>query len=58
MRGLRGHKLTANIARDRLVNRTLRQAGWTIVRIWQHDLTNHPSHSLRRIRGVIQNFPK
>ncbi len=43
-------KLTANIARDRLVNRTLRHAGWTIVRIWEHDLTKHPSHCLRRIR--------
>lgn len=32
------NKLTANQTRDRLVNRTLRRAGWTVIRIWEHDL--------------------
>ncbi|WP_096361786.1 very short patch repair endonuclease [Sulfuricaulis limicola] len=32
-------KLQRNRARDRLVNQTLRKAGWKVVRIWQHDLT-------------------
>jgi DNA mismatch endonuclease, patch repair protein len=32
-------KLEGNIARDRLVDRELRQQGWRIVRIWQHELT-------------------
>ncbi|MBI4474652.1 MAG: hypothetical protein HY646_18420 [Acidobacteria bacterium] len=31
-------KLAANIARDRLVNRQLRKAGWAVVRIWEHEL--------------------
>ena len=31
-------KLAANKARDRLVNRTLRRAGWRVVRIWEHEL--------------------
>jgi DNA mismatch endonuclease (patch repair protein) len=36
-------KLAANKARDRLVNRTLRRAGWRVVRIWEHELVkkNH-----------------
>ncbi|MBI5386116.1 MAG: very short patch repair endonuclease [Verrucomicrobia bacterium] len=31
-------KLARNKARDRLVNRTLRKAGWRVMRIWQHEL--------------------
>jgi len=31
-------KLARNRARDRLVNRTLRNAGWRVLRIWQHEL--------------------
>jgi len=31
-------KLTANIERDKLVKRTLRQAGWRVLRIWEHEL--------------------
>ena len=31
-------KLSANKARDRLVNRTLRRANWRVLRIWEHEL--------------------
>ena len=31
-------KLAANQARDRKVNRTLRAAGWRVLRIWEHEL--------------------
>ena len=31
-------KFTANKARDRLVNQTLRSKGWHVMRIWEHDL--------------------
>ena len=43
-------KLTRNQARDQLVNRTLRQQGWTGLRIWQHELAaKREAHLLRRI---------
>src|ERR1041384_5931609 len=29
-------KIERNRRRDRLVNRTLRTRGWTVIRIWQH----------------------
>ncbi len=32
-------KLAANVARDRLVTRTLRQRGWRVLRIWEHELS-------------------
>jgi DNA mismatch endonuclease (patch repair protein) len=31
-------KLAANKARDRAVSRELRRQGWTVVRIWEHEL--------------------
>jgi DNA mismatch endonuclease (patch repair protein) len=31
-------KFARNQARDRLVNQTLRRAGWRVLRIWEHDL--------------------
>jgi len=31
-------KLAGNKARDRLVTRQLRRLGWTVVRIWEHEL--------------------
>lgn len=43
-------KLAGNQTRDRLVTRTLRQKGWTVIRIWEHELTkkNQP-RLLRRL---------
>jgi DNA mismatch endonuclease (patch repair protein) len=32
-------KLRQNQSRDRLVSRTLRKNGWTVLRVWQHELT-------------------
>jgi DNA mismatch endonuclease (patch repair protein) len=34
-------KLAGNKARDRRVNRTLRAAGWRVLRVWEHALTRH-----------------
>lgn len=31
-------KLEGNIARDGLVNQTLRKNGWRVLRVWQHEL--------------------
>lgn len=46
-------KLVGNIARDRVVNRTLRQAGWTVLRIWEHELTRTPDRALTRIKVAL-----
>ena len=39
-------KLAANRARDRKVNRTLRAAGWRVVRLWEHDLAKRNERRL------------
>ena len=60
-------KISRNQARDRLVTRTLRRAGWRVLRIWEHDLpratrrqaTKHKRNEarlLRRISGRAGKF--
>ena len=47
-------KFTRNKMRDRLVNRTLRQRGWKVLRVWQHELPRkHESRLLRRIMRAL-----
>jgi DNA mismatch endonuclease, patch repair protein len=41
-------KLARNKNRDSLVNRTLKKRGWTIIRLWQHDLQK-PERVVRRL---------
>jgi DNA mismatch endonuclease (patch repair protein) len=45
-------KLSTNKKRDRLVNQTLRRAGWRVLRIWECALKKNPLNCLRRIQRV------
>ena len=48
------NKFARNLARDRLVNRTLRRAGWRVLRIWEHELARkHEARLLRRIQRAL-----
>lgn len=46
-------KITANKSRDRRANRNLRQAGWRVLRIWEHNLKKRPESCLTRVRQAI-----
>jgi len=47
-------KLAANKARDQLVVRTLRRAGWRVLRVWEHELTwKDQARLLRRIQKIL-----
>ena len=46
-------KLAGNKTRDRLVNRTLRRAGWRVIRIWECNLAKHPEASIRQIQREL-----
>ena len=51
-------KFQKNIARDRLVTRTLRRAGWRVLRIWECDLTpKRQARVLRRLRVALSKPP-
>lgn len=41
-------KITGNRACDRRVNRALRERGWTVVRIWEHELRRRDEAKLIR----------
>ena len=45
-------KLRRNVERDRMANAALADAGWQVVRIWEHeDMQN----AVDRVRGVIEH---
>jgi G:T-mismatch repair DNA endonuclease (very short patch repair protein) len=47
-------KITGNMARDRRVNRILKAEGWTVVRVWEHELTRRNEPKLiRRLNRVL-----
>lgn len=47
-------KLGANRARDRKVSRTLREEGWKVTRIWEHELTKRNEERLAmKIRRIL-----
>jgi DNA mismatch endonuclease (patch repair protein) len=45
-------KLKRNQVRDRLVSRTLRKGGWSVLRVWEHDLRK-PGIIVRKILKAI-----
>ncbi len=47
------NKFARNLARDKLVNRTLRSANWRVIRIWECALKKNPLNCLRRIQRVL-----
>jgi len=50
-------KFERNIARDRLVTRTLRKAGWRVVRIWECQLTRKKqTRVLRRLKTALASL--
>ena len=48
-------KFERNVARDQLVTRTLRKAGWRVVRIWECDLaTKRQPRVLTRLKAALR----
>jgi DNA mismatch endonuclease (patch repair protein) len=51
-------KIERNMARDREVTETLRRAGWTVVRLWEHDvLTDTESAALKVLQAAGKTRP-
>lgn len=46
-------KIAGNIKRDRANNRTLKEDGWSVVRIWEHDLRATPMKCLAKIMRAL-----
>ncbi len=48
-------KFAANMARDRRVNQELRNLGWRVIRIWEHDLTKRGAACIRKIQTALNS---
>jgi len=49
-------KVARNQERDRLANETLVEAGWTVIRIWEHDAPDLAAHRVvHAVRGVAMH---
>jgi DNA mismatch endonuclease (patch repair protein) len=49
-------KLAKNQRRDALVTRTLRRAGWRVLRIWEHELAKkNEARLMRRIQKALKS---
>jgi DNA mismatch endonuclease (patch repair protein) len=49
-------KLALTIRRDRDRTRTLRDAGWTVIRLWEHDLAeSHLDAAAELVRATVDN---
>ena len=46
-------KLEKNIKRDRKTRAALRRRGWSVLRVWEHDL-NHPTHVVNKVLRALE----
>ncbi len=49
--GFWARKLAANVARDRSIDAELADAGWTVIRVWEHE---NPGCAAERIAAVLR----
>ena len=43
-------KIEGNMRRDRKVSRKLRRDGWSVLRLWEHDIKKNPDKCIRKIK--------
>ena len=46
-------KIERNIERDRKVTRKLRADGWSVIRLWEHDIEKRPESCVRKIKKSL-----
>ena len=46
-------KIERNMERDRKVSRKLRADGWSVVRLWEHDIETSPEKCVGKIRRCL-----
>jgi DNA mismatch endonuclease (patch repair protein) len=51
-------KIRGNVARDRRVTRTLRAAGWIVVRVWESDVRRDADKCVRRIARALERVER
>ncbi|MGO9871217.1 MAG: very short patch repair endonuclease [Methanoregula sp.] len=51
-------KIQSNIDRDKKVNEQLKSEGWTIIRIWEHDVRKKPDDAIKKITETLEKTSK
>jgi len=52
-------KVARNQERDRLADQALAEAGWTVIRIWEHEAPELAAHRIEHaVRGVAASSPR
>ena len=46
-------KLIRNVARDKIVNKSLKKMGWTTLRFWEHETKDNPDRIIARLRNAL-----
>lgn len=46
-------KIQSNIDRDKKVNEQLKNDGWTIIRIWEHEIKKEPEEVVKKIIALL-----
>lgn len=49
------NKIEANIRRDRLVTKTLRDDGWTVIRFWGSQIVESPERCILKVETGLKN---
>ena len=47
-------KISTNVARDRAVDAELETAGWTVIRIWEHEIKEDLAACVSGVRRVVR----
>lgn len=47
-------KIQANVARDQRVNAELEEAGWKVLRFWEHEVRNNTSSVADSVYAVVE----
>lgn len=47
-------KIESNIKRDRLVNKTLKQLGWKVIRFWGKDISKNTEKCIKSIKRELR----
>ncbi len=48
-------KVTRNIERDRRADRDLEKLGWTVIRVWEHEIESGVAGVMRRIDSAVHS---
>jgi DNA mismatch endonuclease, patch repair protein len=46
-------KIQTNIDRDKKVNEQLKNDGWTVIRIWEHEIRKEPEKAVKKIIALL-----